>query len=160
VDEIRRESIETLATANDYFAALDGLVPRVRDRHFDDDDPADREAAAEVLRMLRLRPQMAKAKARAICNLLRFGESADVRPTRTVVVAGRTLQMLNGGLDRHLAYLRELDDVALRGDVDDPEFVGILEASRRLARRRHERHPMLRLLPPGSDLPRGPFRSA
>jgi hypothetical protein len=131
------------------------LADLVRDRHFDDSDPKNRELGERVLRLLHLRPEMARAKAQAALNLLLLEDEVDRGPVRTVCAKGRTLRVFNGGNDRFGLLVDELTDAVLRGEPDDPEIRRIARQAAELCRLRPAKQAGLSLVSTKTDHPVG-----
>lgn len=123
-------------------------MQRVRDHHFDNDNPDEWQLASRVVCLLRLRHVVARVKAEAVFVLMQDGE--DQNPVRTVRVANRTLRVFNGGADRFGRLVDELIDAICRADPADPEIVWIVHRAASLCRHRHlpfEADLLLELLP-------------
>lgn len=150
-EEILDDSRQVLEECNRYFNEMNELADLVRDRHFDDGDPKDRELGERVLRLLRLRPEMARAKAQAVLNLLLLEGEVDRGPARTIYANGRTLRVFNGGNDRFGELVAELTDAVLRGEPDDPEIRRIARQAAELCRLRQAKQADLSLMPPKTD---------
>ncbi len=154
-EEILDDSRQVLEECNRYFNEMNELADLVRDRHFDDGDPKDRELGERVLRLLRLRPEMARAKAQAALNFLLLEDGVDRSPVRTVYANGRTLRVFNGGADRFGQRVAELTDAVLRGEPDDPEIRRIARQAAELCRLRPAKQADLSLRSPKIDHPVG-----
>ncbi len=115
----------------------------------------NRELGERVLRLLRLRPEMARAKAQAALNLLLLENDVDRGPVRTVYTNGRTLRVFNGGNDRFGQRVDELTDALLQGEPDGPEIRRIPRQAAELCRLRQAKPADLSLVSTKTDHPVG-----